>query len=143
MVPTFQDKNYLIVDEISYHLGDPSRGDVVVFHPPQNEAVYYIKRIIGLPGETVSINKGVVTITNEANPKGFVLEEPYISEIGTSTLTKELGAKEYFVMGDNRPYSSDSRYWGALPRDHIEGRAFLRLLPIKNIDVFPGEHHSY
>jgi len=143
MFPTFQDKNYLIVDEISYHLGDPTRGDVVVFHPPQDEAVYYIKRIIGLPSETVSIKKGIVTIINKENPDGFVLNEPYISEIGTSTLAKELNNKEYFVMGDNRPYSSDSRYWGALPRDHIKGRAFLRLLPISNIDMFPGEHRTY
>ncbi len=143
MVPTFKDKNYLIVDEISYHLGDPKRGDVVVFHPPQNPSVYYIKRVIGLPGETVVIKNGIVTIKNKENPEGIILEEPYVSEIGTTTLTKEIGPLEYFVMGDNRPYSSDSRYWGALPRDHIEGRAFLRLLPVDDIDLFPGEHRTY
>jgi signal peptidase I len=143
MVPTFKDKNYLIVDEISYHLGDPKRGDVVVFHPPQNPSVYYIKRVIGLPGETVVIKNGIVTIKNKENPEGMILEEPYVSEIGTTTLTKEIGPLEYFVMGDNRPYSSDSRYWGALPRDHIEGRAFLRLLPVDDIDLFPGEHRTY
>lgn len=143
MVPTFEDKNYLIVDEITYRLSDPKRGDVIVFHPPQNDTVYYIKRVIGLPGETISIEKGKVTIKNTEHPDGFALEENYVSELGTTTLTRTLGAGEYFVMGDNRPYSSDSRYFGVLPRDHIRGRALLRLYPLKDISVFPGEHHNY
>ncbi len=143
MVPTFEDKNYLIVDEISYRLSDPKRGDVIVFHPPQNDAVYYIKRVIGLPGETIAIEKGKVTIKNTEHPDGFPLDEDYVSELGTTTLTRTLGETDYFVMGDNRPYSSDSRYFGVLPRDHIRGRAFLRLYPLKDISLFPGEHHSY
>ena len=143
MVPTFEDKNYLIVDEISYRLSDPKRGDVIVFHPPQNDAVYYIKRVIGLPGETIVIEKGNVTIKNTEHPDGFPLDETYVSELGTTTLTRTLGEEDYFVMGDNRPYSSDSRYFGVLPRDHIRGRALLRLYPLKDISLFPGEHHSY
>ncbi len=140
MVPTFEDRNYLIVDEISYRITDPKRGEVVIFHPPQNEKVYYIKRVIGLPGETVVIEKGKVNIKNAEHPEGFTLTEPYVSELGTTTLTRELGPTDYFVMGDNRPYSSDSRYFGVLPRDHIRGRAFLRLYPVKDIAAFPGEH---
>ncbi len=144
MVPTFQDKNYLIVDELTYHFTTPARGDVVVFHPPgQPKGVYYIKRVIGLPGETISVQNGVVTITNSEHPNGWVLTEPYISAETTMNVTKEIGADEYFVMGDNRPFSSDSRTWGVLPKANITGRAFLRLFPLKTLNALPGEYHAY
>ncbi len=144
MVPTFEDKQYLIVDELSYHLGDPVRGDVVVFHPPkQPRCIDYVNRVIGLPNETITINNGIVTIKNTTHPEGFVLDEPYISEPATNTITRELGPDEYFVMGDNRPYSSDSRVWGVLPRENIVGRAFLRLLPLGDISVLPGVYRAY
>lgn len=145
MVPTFQDQNYLIVDEISYRLEDPKRGDVVIFHPPgQDKSIYYIKRVIGLPGETVKINGSIVTIVNDEHKDGFVLDEPYIKNKSTSdNMEKTLGSSDYFVMGDNRPWSSDSRAWGTLPRKNIVGRAFLRLLPIKEISAFPGEYNNY
>lgn len=145
MVPTFQDKNYLIVDEISYRFINPARGDVVVFHPPnQTNGIYYIKRIIGLPGETIKITDGKVTIQNDKNPNGFVLEEPYLKNISNENLApKKLEANQYFVMGDNRPASSDSRVWGTLPKDNIVGRAFLRLMPIQKIGAFPGAYHTY
>lgn len=144
MVPTFEDKQYLIVDELSYRFENPNRGDVIIFHPPQNESVYYIKRIIGLPNETVEISGGTITIKNSEHPDGFVLDEPYIVKPSNDTAsTHLLGPKEYFVMGDNRTASSDSRAWGNLPADHITGRAFLRLLPITDISIFPGEYHTY
>lgn len=144
MVPTFHDKEYLIVDEISYRFENPSRGDVIVFHPPgQPAGIYYIKRVIGLPGETINIAGGKVTITNTKYPEGFVLDEPYISAEPTNILTRVLGSDEYFVMGDNRPFSSDSRTWGTLPRENITGRAFLRLLPLSKINIFPGKHTTY
>ncbi len=145
MVPTFQDQNYLIVDEISYRLEEPKRGDVVIFHPPgQDKSIYYIKRVIGLPGETVKINGSVVTIVNDEHKDGFVLDEPYIKNKSTSdNMEKTLNSTEYFVMGDNRPWSSDSRAWGTLPRKNIVGRAFLRLLPLNEISAFPGEHNNY
>ena len=143
MVPTFHDKEYLIVDEISYRFHDPKRGEVIIFHPPQNKATYYIKRIIGLPGETISSQDGKIVIKNKDNPTGFVLEEPYISNITSNFNEKVLGTEEYFVMGDNRPYSSDSRTWGILPKANIVGRAFLRLYPFQNISAFPGLHEVY
>ena len=144
MVPTFTDKDYLIVDELTYDFENPARGDVIVFHPPaQPKGIYYIKRVIGLPGETISINGGTVTIANADHPNGFVLSEPYISAPTNNVITKKLGSDEYFVMGDNRPFSSDSRSWGVLPRKNIVGRTFLRLLPVTHISVLPGAHNTY
>lgn len=138
MYPTFDSGDYLIVDELTYHFSDPKRGDVIVFRYPGDESVFYIKRVIGLPGETVSITEGVVTITK---PDGTTLEleEPYVvAEDATYTESTLVGPGEYFVMGDNRPRSSDSRVWGLLPEREIMGRAFLQLLPATEIDLFPG-----
>lgn len=138
MHPTFENLDYLIVDELVYDFQAPARGDVIVFRYPGDPSVYYIKRIIGLPGETVSINRGVVTITT-ASGKKLTLSEPYIvNEDATYTKSVTLNAGEYFVMGDNRPNSSDSRVWGPLPRGNIIGRVDLRLLPLSKIGFFPG-----
>ncbi len=139
MVPTFKDKDYLIIDELTYRVEDPKRGDVIVFHPPQDTKVYYIKRIIGLPNETIVIKGSSVTIKNEEHPLGFALSEPYLQNKSNDDMTKKTGPNEYFVLGDNRPFSSDSRVWGVLPKDHITGRALLRLFPIQHIDVLPGK----
>jgi signal peptidase I len=146
MVPTFQDKNYLIIDELSYHFKLPARGDVVVFHPPVEgqTSTYYIKRVIGIPGDTVTIKNGVITIKNLEYPDGLVLTEEYITKDSPDdNFTVEVTEKNYFVMGDNRPASYDSRRWGLLPRKNISGRVFLRLFPINEISVFPGEHSVY
>lgn len=138
MHPTFENLDYLIVDEIIYAFKEPARGDVVVFRYPGNNSIFYIKRIIGLPGETVSINRGVATITT-INGDTLTLDEPYIvNEDATYTKDVSLNEKEYFVMGDNRPNSSDSRAWGVLPRKNIIGRVDLRLLPIGESGFFPG-----
>ncbi len=138
MFPTFENKDYLIVDKLTYHFKAPSRGDVIVFHPPINEKTYYIKRVIGLPGETVIVKKNEVTIINEAFPEGVTLEQPYASSLGESESNLTLKADEYFVMGDNRAVSSDSRVWGILPKENISGRAFMRLYPFTKIDIWPG-----
>jgi len=139
MHPTFKNANYLIIDEISYRFKEPARGDVVVFRYPGDLSVFYIKRIIGLPGETISVARGKVSIARE-NGETLILPEPYVvSEDATYTLSTTLGEGEYFVMGDNRPRSSDSRIWGPLPREDIIGRAFLRLLPPSSIGLFPGK----
>lgn len=140
MVPTFEDKNYLIVDKISYRLGDPKRNDVVVFRPPIDSKKFYIKRIIGLPSETLDIKGSIVTITNLEHPQGFKLNEPYVKNAADNVAHFELKDDEYFVMGDNRSASSDSRSWGTLKRKLIAGRAFLRLLPIKKMGVLPGSY---
>lgn len=138
MYPTFDSGDYLIVDQLTYRFSDPKRGDVVVFRYPNDERVFYIKRIIGLPGETVHIKEGVTTVTR-ADGTEITLDESYvISEDATYTLDRSLGTDQYFVMGDNRPKSSDSRTWGALPAHDVMGRAFIRLLPAGEIGVLPG-----
>lgn len=139
MFPTFDDGEYLIIDELSYNLGEPHRNDVVVFHYPKNEKQYFIKRIIGLPNETVLIKEGVVTIKNKDFPEGFVLEENYINEDFSTNGIYTNGENDYFVMGDNRNHSSDSRIWGKVPKDLIVGRAYVRLLPIAHASFLPGK----
>ncbi|MFA6278489.1 MAG: signal peptidase I [Candidatus Paceibacterota bacterium] len=138
MHPTFENLDYLIVDEFLYIFQTPARGDVVVFRYPDNPSIFYIKRVIGLPGETVSINRGAVTII-KADGSELTLAEPYIvNEDATYTKNTSLNSGEYFVMGDNRPNSSDSRIWGPLQRKNIIGRVDLRLLPISKSSFFPG-----
>ena len=142
MEPNFHDWQYLIVDRISYDLGAPARGDIIVFDLPQNQSRALIKRIIGLPGETVVLSGQSVTIINAEHPQGFTLEEPYLDAAnltGSNELTMKLDADEFFVLGDNRLVSADSRIWGSLPRQDIVGRVFLRLYPLNQISVFPSE----
>lgn len=138
MDPTFRNGQYLIVDELSYRLQEPDRGDVIIFRYPKNPKEFFIKRIIGLPGETVSI-KGDAIIITKKDGSTVSLSEPYVTNHGNgSTESHQLKSDEYFVMGDNRPESSDSRVWGTLPRDNIVGRAFIRLLPLNLMGIFPG-----
>lgn len=138
MFSTFLDGDYLIIDEISYHLGEPHRGDVVVFKYPLDTKRFFIKRIIGLPNEEIEIKGGVISIKNKDNPEGFILEEPYLKQEFIDDFNFKTRNEEFFVMGDNRARSSDSRYWGALPENLIIGRAFVRLLPLNNISYLPG-----
>lgn len=138
MHPTFESADYLIIDQLSYRFDDPKRGDVIVFRYPNKPSVFYIKRIIGLPGETIVIERGNATITR-TDGTVFTLEEPYVvAEDATYNLTSTLGPDQYFVMGDNRPKSSDSRSWGPLPREDIMGKAFIRLLPASDFGITPG-----
>jgi signal peptidase I len=147
MFPTFHDGEYLIVDEISYILGTPHRGDVIIFRYPGDTKRFFIKRIIGMPNEEISIKNGEVAVINEENPDGFTLNEPYIDEQFNTTTSYKTGSDEYFVMGDNRNRSSDSRTWGEplttkLTSKLIIGRAYLRLLPIKSISYLPGYYQE-
>lgn len=142
MIPTFDNANYLIVDKISYRLNDPKRDDVVIFKYPNDQTKFFIKRIIGLPNEIVDIEGSIVTITNEEHPEGFTLTQSYVKNITNNTTHFELKDDEYFVMGDNRSGSSDSRYWGAVKKELITGKAFLRLLPINKISVLPGKYQQ-
>jgi len=140
MYPTFENGNYLIIDEISYRFTDPKRGDVIVFKYPADPKKFFIKRVIGLPGETVDIKGVDVTITNNEHPEGFTLLQPYVVNKADNITHFALNENEYFVMGDNRSGSSDSRYWGAVNKKFIIGRAFVRLLPISQVDLFPGDY---
>jgi len=138
MFPTFHNGEYLIVDQLSYYLRQPQRGEVLIFRYPEDPSKFFIKRIIALPNEEVKINNGVVTITNNENEGGFVLNEPYVKEIFHTTETYKTKADEYFVMGDNRNRSSDSRVWGKVPKKLLVGRAYLRLFPVANASFLPG-----
>lgn len=141
METTFSTGQYLIVDQVSYRFEEPTRGDVIIFRYPKDPSKFFIKRIIGIPGDSIDIQGNVVTITNKENPGGTILTEPYILDMApNTTLTETLGDDEYFVMGDNRDASSDSRMWGVLQRDKIVGRAFLRLYPFTKAGMFPGEY---
>jgi signal peptidase I len=141
MDPTFADMHYLVIDRVSYRFGEPERGDVVVFKFPQDTSRTFIKRVIGLPGETIVLSGTAITIKNTERPDGFALEEPYVADAlqSSSNMTVTLAEGEYFVLGDNRRESADSRYWGALPREDIVGRVFARLFPVQSIGLFPGE----
>lgn len=139
MFPTFYNGDYLIIDEISYRFEKPQRGDVIVFRPPLAPKDHYIKRVIGLPNETVKVDGNTITIINKDNPNGFVLNEKYVSSERNGAVTTILGPDEYFVMGDNREASSDSRIWGALKADKITGRVLTRLFPIPELSIWPGK----
>ncbi len=141
MIPTFYDYHYLIIDRVTYGFEAPQRGDVIVLDLPQDTSRALIKRVIGLPGETVSLTGTDVTIINAEHPNGFVLKEPYLdpNNLGGPTDMKvTLGGDQYFVLGDNRKVSADSRSWGVLPKQDIVGRALLRLFPFNKIGILPG-----
>ncbi len=137
MAPNFHDGDYLIVDEISYRYEKPKRGDVVIFRLPSNPKRFLIKRVIGLPGETVRIENGKVTVITK-DGKEIDLPEDYIKEPFHTTGEWKLKDDEYFVMGDNRNNSSDSRVWGVLNEKYLIGRALVRLFPVKDLEWKPG-----
>lgn len=139
MSPTFENGEYLIVDELTYRFEAPQRGDVVIFRYPRNPSEFFIKRIIGLPGETVAVQDGNIYIT-KTDGATMELNEPYVKNIGNGRdATYQVDAGSYFVMGDNRPESSDSRIWGLMPRANLIGRAVVRLLPLQQAGLFPGK----
>ena len=133
MEPNFEDGDYLIIDELSYRFRDPQRGEVIVFKYPNDPSQRYIKRIIGLPGETVEIGGGQVAVFSTEGEK--VLEESgYLpSSFTPGNIELILQEDEYFVLGDNRYSSFDSRRWGALAEDDIVGRAIFRAWPVAAI----------
>ncbi len=144
MEPNFHDHEYLIVDEISYRFASPERGQVVVFRYPKNPQEYYIKRIIALPGEEVQIKDGKVIIFNDNNPDGMTLNESYLpadlETIDNSGAKVKVSDNEYFVLGDNRNASKDSRVFGPVDKTFLTGKVLFRGWPLEKITVF---NHNY
>lgn len=138
MEPSFFDHEYLIIDELSYRFRTPMRGDIVVFRYPNDQKQFFIKRVIGMPGETVEIAGGVVKIYNDKHPNGETLSETqYLDQDYTATTrTVTLKNDEYFVLGDNRIASLDSRYFGPVNKSFIVGRVWLRGWPLDRWRVF-------
>ena len=150
MMPNYVNNEYILAEKVSYLTGEPKRGDVTVFRYPGNPNISYIKRIVGLPGETIAIAENTVKIINSENPIGFTLNESYLPagditliSDGNGTMKKTMGNGEYFVMGDNRQHSSDSREWGALPRTNIIGRSWLTVLPFDKFGIHKHFNYSY
>src|SRR3989344_6320719 len=142
MDPTFRDHEYLIVDELSYYLREPARGEVIIFRFPNDPSKFFIKRIIGLPGETVMIKNSQVSV--KQGEQTVKIDETYLaSQQSLADTELKLGTEEYFVMGDNRKVSHDSRSWGALPADQITGRALIRLFPPQRLSILPGAPDNY
>lgn len=137
MEPTFENGDYLIVDQLSYRFSDPKRGSVLIFKYPKDTSKYFIKRIIGLPGESISIKNGKVYIKN--GDSELILEEPYIKYSKNESFEITLSQEEFFVMGDNRLGSADSRLWGPLPKNLIVGRPLIQLFPFNRISIKPGD----
>lgn len=136
MEPNFYDHEYLIIDELSYRFREPLRGEIIVFRYPRDPSQFFIKRVIGLPGETVEITNGNVIIYNENNPNGVVLEEDYLVESTNGKKKVTLGEQEYYLLGDNRDESLDSRSFGVVDEQGIIGRVWIRGLPLSRMDLF-------
>jgi len=142
MSPTFQDGDYLLVDELSYQVRQPARGEVVVFRYPGDHRFHYIKRIIGLPGERVISRDGELSVLDTDGKK--VLTEKYLTEQtikDTGEFDVTLSADQYFVMGDNRGFSYDSRSWGPLVAEEMTGLVRFRLWPIQTAEVFAAPQY--
>jgi signal peptidase I len=136
MFPTFHDKEYILVDKWTYRTSKPQRGEVVVFRAPTNPNDFFIKRIVGLPGERVVVESDSIRIYNAEFPNGFTLDEAtYLpdSYFTAGMIDRTLEAEEYFLFGDNREHSSDSRAFGPVTKDAFAGAAWLRLWPLDRI----------
>ena len=137
MEPNFYDHEYLIIDELSYRFRQPARGEIVVFRYPRDPSQFFIKRVLGLPGETIEITNGNVVVYTDEHPNGAVLDEVYLDDVQTIGKTKTtLGSDEYYLMGDNRDESLDSRSFGAVRFGNIVGRVWVRGLPLSRVTTF-------
>lgn len=143
MEPNFHDHEYLIIDEISYRFNEPQRGDIVVFKYPKDPKQYFIKRVIGLPGEKVKIQDGNIYVN------GVKLEETYLPDNLETLLPLrgygdiELASDEFFLLGDNRNQSLDSRVFGPVKREFIVGRTWIRGWPFNKITIFSTPDYKY
>jgi signal peptidase I len=145
MMPNFPDSEYLLTEKVTYYFRSPARGDVVVFAPPVSDTDEFIKRVIGLPGERVMVKGGQVYIN------GKVLNEPYFKDpviTNEGSFLREgeeylVPSGEYFVMGDNRSNSSDSRYWGSIKKKAMSGRAWIVYWPVSRAGVVKNPSYSF
>lgn len=144
MEPNFFDHEYLIVDQITYRFSSPSRGDVVVFRYPRDPREFFIKRVIGLPGEKIIVKNNKILVYSKEHEEGAVLEEQYLPEDvkNIGNVTETIGDDEYFLMGDNRSESLDSRVFGPIQRKSIVGKVFFRGWPLNRIGIFL-DHPQY
>lgn len=146
MLPTYHNQEFLLVDKLSYSIHTPHRGDIMIFKLYENtnnpyEGKHLIKRVIGLPGERVVVHNSITTIYNKENPNGFILPEPFVTyKDPTKDTDTTLGDHHYFVMGDNRAQSYDSRDWGELDDANIKGQVLFRLYPFKTASYEPGRY---
>jgi signal peptidase I len=140
MAPTLATGQYLVVDQLTYHIGKPQRGDVIVFKFPLDTSKFFIKRVIGLPGEKITVKGEEVIIESPDSQETITLTEPYVELVKNSYSETTLKENEYFVMGDNREASLDSRVWGPLNKKYIIGRAYVRLLPFSEAGFHPGRY---
>ncbi len=141
MEPNYHDGEYLLTDKLTYRFKDPQRGDVIVFKPPVSPDEEYIKRVIALPGEVISVKNGKYYINGQQLNESYIPEKIYTK--GKAFLPndteKTVPAGSYFVSGDNRESSSDSRYWGFVTKDKITGKAWFIYWPPKSLGVIkPG-----
>ncbi len=143
MEPSFQNGDYLIIDELTYRFREPRRGEVVVFRYPNDPRVFFIKRVIGAPGERVVGRNGTLTVFPAGGREGLVLREEYLTpESRTGDFDMRLGPDELFVLGDNRSYSFDSRNWGPVPAGDIVGLVRLRVFPLRAFGGFELPHYA-
>lgn len=143
MVPSFHNGDYVFVDQLSYRMRPAKRGEVIVFHGPASNGEDLLKRIIGLPGERIVVSDAKVTIFNAENPDGMVLDEKYLDPATVTTGTADVTLKDnqYFVMGDNRSVSFDSRSWGALDSERIVGKVAMRIWPANTAAAFSAPQY--
>ena len=146
MEPNFENSEYLVIDEVSYYFRGPQRGEAIVFRYPRDPRQFFIKRVVGLPGEEIKIQEGRIRVYNPSYPEGFTLVEPYLDPPQRATnpdVSAKLGEGEFFVLGDNRDFSSDSRIWGSLPKNLVVGRVFFRVWPFAKLGMAPNYSVEY
>lgn len=142
MEPSFNNADYLITEKISFRFREPERGEIIIFHPPDSPSVNYIKRVIGLPGETIEIKDGAISVNGEKISENYLFSAEDVKAVSRDGLKVNLGQDQFFVMGDNRNHSRDSREIGAITKDEIVSRVWFRLLPIKDAKAFAALNYE-
>jgi len=141
MLPTFENNDYLITEKVSYTLRAPQRGEIIIFHPPDNASVNYIKRIVGLPGDQIEVKDGNVYINSQKISESYLTSDKQ-TQATTQNLNVKLKENEYFVLGDNRNHSRDSREIGPIPKQNIVSKIWVRLLPVDDINAFAAVNYE-